>query len=710
MTWSNQPSVASAGSVDYGVAKGADGCPAGDATWNITNIVAGWASGAFPNHGIRLAAGNESSNNSWRRYRSVNYTNYPNNRPHIDVTYNSYPGVPSSLSISESNKIGTVTRTRSVTPVFTTKVSDADPGTSSAQYEVTQAGTVLIPFTRGVGTNAADGSISSFKVPEGILTEGDTYQVRARGTDGSVYSGAGWALTFTVDSTAPEPVTITSSVYPADNTWNGAANEQGTFEVTPSGTGTKVRAWLDEQAPQEQATTGAPVNFMVTPSSTGRHVFKAQAIDAAGNASETIEHSFLVGDLDAQSTSELVNQVVQEHFGDLVTIYDPTDPGDEAIDAEKAAGTFPALDPTTDGLTNTETPPPGFVDVDEPEVLEVDPEADFPTDTLVLPEDSAGLIGQIDSGGVPVTSWDLPQGASSSEAELTPGDVIVYPNSDPGIDTIAVRESENSVETFHLVRSANSASSFTYDPTLLSGQEIIISTDDNIATIVDESGDYVLSVEAPTARDAAGEQIPVSLTNQNGNLVVALAPTSESTVTYPVLVDPTFLARDSSYAKTGAERDFCILPWHLKDCQTARKDAAKARDSANYRFRDYRGSLYQGAGDAYRHCYWSARLRQHIGYDDSYAILTLHESTSKYNDRAMDLNNNMWGRKVGLVYKESAHPIMNSVAWCEGYAHLSATHPDWHRLYMLGPWNCSSPRPPGSKAPLYWSETPDGPC
>lgn len=89
----------------------------------MTDVVQAWANGST-NNGIRLAAVNENSSNTWRRYRSAEYTDYDGNfRPKLTVTYNHYPAAATGVTASPLDETDTtITRT----PVVSARADDAD--------------------------------------------------------------------------------------------------------------------------------------------------------------------------------------------------------------------------------------------------------------------------------------------------------------------------------------------------------------------------------------------------------------------------------------------------------------------------------------------------------------------------------------------------------------------------------------------------------
>lgn len=95
-----------------------------------------------------------------------------------------------------------------------------------------------------------------------------------------------------------------------------------------------------------------------------------------------------------------------------------------------------------------------------------------------------------------------------------------------------------------------------------------------------------------------------------------------------------------------AEFDFCKWPINMPACASAKSAADDALKRAQQKFPAQ--SLYQGKGDAYRHCYWSARMTREIGESAAQGFGDRHESeTPEGADKSMDLRNNATGRSVG---------------------------------------------------------------
>ncbi|MER7607453.1 DNRLRE domain-containing protein [Nocardioides sp. NPDC127503] len=300
LTWANQPGGASTTYADLSTAHGFNSsCPAADATWNLTSMVQAWANGTA-NYGIRLVALNESVNSSWRRYRSGNYPT-ESLGPTLSVTYNSYPGTAGTPVASP----GTAPYVTSLTPKVCFTVSDPDPGAKlRGSVEVyagsTASGTALWSWTAAEANAVTAGTNVCPTIPTGKLTNGSTYTVRARASDGISWSkNYSASTTFTVDTTPPT-VSISGTGF-RDGEWtnemppfnifyfHGAADTKSFSVVKDSGAPTTVTA----DASGTGKITWLPTN--------GAHTLKVTPTDKAGNVGTTATFSFGVGAASMQS-------------------------------------------------------------------------------------------------------------------------------------------------------------------------------------------------------------------------------------------------------------------------------------------------------------------------------------------------------------------------------------------------------------------------
>ena len=100
---------------------------------------------------------------------------------------------------------------------------------------------------------------------------------------------------------------------------------------------------------------------------------------------------------------------------------------------------------------------------------------------------------------------------------------------------------------------------------------------------------------------------------------------------------------------TSSERSYI---WnHPGQASTIKEDAEKALAEAKKRFNP--GSLHNGAGDAFRHCYWNALLARDIGKSDALSFTAAHEDFpgNPAAEKHMDLINNAVGAEIGAANK-----------------------------------------------------------
>ncbi|MGY3204692.1 DUF6973 domain-containing protein [Streptomyces sp. TE5632] len=333
--------------------------------------------------------------------------------------------------------------------------------------------------------------------------------------------------------------------------------------------------------------------------------------------------SDITGDL----TTSFINEIAETHFGSLLHPADDTTEEVEEFPEETV-------------VEEDDTPPPGHVEEEDTEAEETEDSAG--ADAIAqLPDAANSSIVGTGPDGATQTLVNLPP-AVASPAELSETGLVVYPHTQQDADTVAVRNSTSAVEVFHLLRSPNAPQSFTYTANIQPGHEITAVSESTLM-ISDAEGDATAFISAPLALDAKGETAPVSMRLSGNDFIVSLAPAPDRTVTFPVLPDP-----GAGYGDlTPAERSYCRT--NAYDCNKARKDADKAFGEAAKRYP--RASLYQGTGDAFRHCYWNARMEINIDHETAYEVATRHESESRGVDKEMDLRNNKIGRKIGRDYR-----------------------------------------------------------
>ncbi|KAH6904118.1 secreted protein [Coprinopsis sp. MPI-PUGE-AT-0042] len=102
--------------------------------------------------------------------------------------------------------------------------------------------------------------------------------------------------------------------------------------------------------------------------------------------------------------------------------------------------------------------------------------------------------------------------------------------------------------------------------------------------------------------------------------------------------------RQYPYFGSINELGYCINPFNTLACFAAQGHADAASSAAQSNFPS---SLHNGKGDAYRHCYWNARMTIDIGATKAKEIGDAHEagSSGPQAEKNMDLSNNATGSK-----------------------------------------------------------------
>lgn len=312
-TWNTQPSMNSsspyATSKSFAHGNEGAGCANDWESIDVTSLAQAWADGTIPNYGFGLRA-NEADANAYKVFCSGNEDpaasscETSSRSPKLTVTYNSYPSTPTGrLTAPTSPCVTGSTRPaiNSATPVLKAKLSDPDGGTVQGSFTVWPVGGST-SVTAGNSASVSSGSIGSWTVPSGKLTEGTAYQWRVRAKDPQgLYSSYTTWCEFIVDTLKPNAPSVSSTAYPA-NQWSGAAGQAGNFTLTPGtdnsgGSGVASVKWgLDDPTPNTvAATTGGAVTVSVTPPTEGKHTLYVQTRDKAGNTSTVTEHPFFVG-------------------------------------------------------------------------------------------------------------------------------------------------------------------------------------------------------------------------------------------------------------------------------------------------------------------------------------------------------------------------------------------------------------------------------
>ncbi|MER6366482.1 ricin-type beta-trefoil lectin domain protein [Kitasatospora sp. NPDC001527] len=257
---------------------------------DITAMIRHFAQFNSGDYGMLLKATDENSDLSWKKFGSAQ-SDVP---PYISITYNTVPTTPATVQVQPSQP-GNPAYTPDANPRFQVQAADADGDQVKVAFDLFRAGT----FVNRIVKDTPNGAIATVRASDfGIarLDEGVQYSIWALLDDGK--SQSSWTGTHLIaDTVKPGSPTVTSADYPSDGLWHGAANQAGSFTITPAAGTNDLAAYvytLDGGSPVTFPAT-ASVTTSITPTTEGRRVLSVQAKDRAGNLSPPTAYTFQVG-------------------------------------------------------------------------------------------------------------------------------------------------------------------------------------------------------------------------------------------------------------------------------------------------------------------------------------------------------------------------------------------------------------------------------
>jgi hypothetical protein len=301
-TWNGQPNLVQAQGTQNVAYGWSSACPAHSVGFTATAGAQYVAANNIATGTWELRAANEADWHSWKKFSAA---------ASITVTYNSPPGPISGRGVKPcSFQCGAPIVTPSHLPTLSAASTDPDGGNVKYAFQVwaSHATSPTTDILNSVWITAPSGHLASWTATSS-LGDGD-YEYRVKVTDGiDTTAWATW-ITFTVDSQAPAPPTLTSSAPPgggyvvgvtpasvkiapnaADYAWGYA------YAISPNGAQITFPSNLTCPTSGTSASTagytvicpgsvGAPVSVsIVMPDDTA--TFAAITFDAAGNTAST---------------------------------------------------------------------------------------------------------------------------------------------------------------------------------------------------------------------------------------------------------------------------------------------------------------------------------------------------------------------------------------------------------------------------------------
>ncbi|MBB5866640.1 RHS repeat-associated protein [Allocatelliglobosispora scoriae] len=270
-------------------------------TLNVTSLFQKAANAGDATTYIGLKAANETVADAWKQFRSNEWT-YSSAWPYVNITY--WP--LSTVSATGTNPAttctttGTLPRVNTLTPTLAATISNPLGGSMYGRFEVQTAdgATTVIPT---VSTpQVTSGATVNYAVPAGKLANGTSYRWHAAADDNHTWSGNGqtpqaWSpwCAFTVDTTPPSSVSISSSSHASTSSWYAASTFAGTASAADaiSATAGYSVAWDTSPTTLPSATvTQTSPTLSKTGLTNGVHYVHVRACDTAGNWSTTAAH------------------------------------------------------------------------------------------------------------------------------------------------------------------------------------------------------------------------------------------------------------------------------------------------------------------------------------------------------------------------------------------------------------------------------------
>ncbi|MGW1763115.1 FG-GAP-like repeat-containing protein [Streptomyces sp. NPDC002073] len=317
---------------------GGAGCTGGtnQTGWDITQLIRdeGWR--AHLTFGLYGADETSSTSNGFKRYTRKS-SPYPHSLPFLYVEYNSVPDAPRNLYVSPAPQnptrgdCGWIGATNAATGGIGLHAIVTDPdgdnlGADFNLWDMTAGGTLR---EWGWIPNPAVPNGSQIDAMAGGLVDGHQYDWYVRGGDG--FTSGPWSrgCSFSVDLTAPDAPTVTSTDFPPTGSPAAAqktAGEQGAFTLhgTDPGNGSGLLRFewslngpLPATGAQSVNVNGEGQAALTLPvTAWGTNVLRVRSVDRAGNRSPEYDYAFYAPDDPAAKT--VLGDITKDGYVDLL--------------------------------------------------------------------------------------------------------------------------------------------------------------------------------------------------------------------------------------------------------------------------------------------------------------------------------------------------------------------------------------------------------
>ncbi len=210
---------------------------------------------------------------------------------------------------------------------------------------------------------------------------------------------------------------------------------------------------------------------------------------------------------------------------------------------------------------------------------------------------------------------------------------------------IAVNASHSGFAAYVVIRNEEAPTAYEFAYALPKGFKLSEGSNGGML-VLDDQNQYIGFIEAPWAFDADGASVKTQFKLRDGVLVQTV---EHADAAYPVVADPWWnlgwqVARHKLH---NVERKWCEKGDNEKICIVAYGNHGTKAMTATLLY--HQNWFRNNASDAFRHCYWSARMTIGMGSSTAEFILDLHEQEpgQPAAEKRMDERNNSVGSGLG---------------------------------------------------------------
>jgi len=294
----------------------------------LQSVVQGAADQRLTSLGFGLKAENESDQNQWKKFIGESAS--------IVVEYNNPARMPLKVNFADPRPCGTAaapTLIRDPEPAFAAIASDPDGDAIVNRLEIHRAADNGIQYQLDTGLTSSGAAFSWSPVPAGTLAGDVAYYYLARSDDGVAGDGVDFgppspACYFRIDRTPPGKPVLSSTAFP-----NGSAGIQirtvGIINLGPAAGETGVVAYRYGFTPDritlqiKAAADGtAQLPITVNPAPLPTKTLYVQALDLAGNPSDTVRWNIIAKTDHAPGVSTTRGDVNGDGLADVAAVLD----------------------------------------------------------------------------------------------------------------------------------------------------------------------------------------------------------------------------------------------------------------------------------------------------------------------------------------------------------------------------------------------------